>query len=386
MQGQGNYFVIDYNDLINPNNFEWVKDNAVVGKLFLIENYPSFVHLSTYPYGQKIYTTLLMSYYENTNSTICFVDTQSNTYLELKKSEDDIIINKFPQKMLSVEDDPDLTEIYTLRERTDGVYTISNSSDFEKVIKYLDGGSVVRLRLDVYSHGDTSGNSMYVDLQKYPGQSAYYGFKIKGSGREEGVSNASLIILYYVGNKGEISFSELKLATTIYFGNISMSGGQLQYYTYWRLRNCVNENYPIYANFTYNGSSFNILPYIYDAGNDEICIFAYISAGISLTVIVKSDNTYIVQTHTDFLPIYSTLQVSGIESIPVNSSITTSINSLTDKNTTITSIKPSVAGVIVSAPYFDETDSCYKTTIFNATTSAVSGLTLTIDYYTLTQD
>lgn len=85
-------------------------------------------------------------------------------------------------------------------------------------------------------------------------------------------------------------------------------------------------------------------------------------------------------------PKYNTLQVSGIESITVNSSLTTSIQSLTDKNTTITSIKPSVAGVIVSAPYFDETDNCYKTTIFNATTSAVSDLTLTIDYYTLTQD
>ena len=172
----------------------------------------------------------------------------------------------------------------------------------------------------------------------------------------------------------------------INFGEVSLAGGSFESIdAYSKLSSAIEKNILVQCQFSMAGQTHNILPYIYEQ-NGDICSFAYIASGISFKITIKSNNTYTVDMYTDFLPIYSTLQVSGIESIPVNSSITTSINSLTDKNTTITSIKPSVAGVIVSAPYFDETDSCYKTTIFNATTSAVSGLTLTIDYYTLTQD
>ena len=172
----------------------------------------------------------------------------------------------------------------------------------------------------------------------------------------------------------------------INFGEVSLTGGSFESIdAYSKLSSAIEKNFLVQCQFSMAGQTYNILPYIYEQ-NDEICCFAYISAGISIRIRIKSDNTYTVETHTDFLPIYNTLQVSGIESIAVNSSLTTSIQSLTDKNTTITSIKPSVAGVIVSAPYFDETDNCYKTTIFNATTSAVSDLTLTIDYYTLIQD
>ena len=172
----------------------------------------------------------------------------------------------------------------------------------------------------------------------------------------------------------------------INFGEVSLAGGSFESIdAYSKLSSAIEKNILVQCQFSMAGQTYNILPYIYEQ-NGDICSFAYINAGISFIIKIKNDDTYTVDMYTDFLPTYSTLQVSGIESIAVNSSITTSIQSLTNKNTIITSIKPSVAGVIISAPYFDETDSCYKTTIFNATTSAVSDLTLTIDYCRLIKD
>ena len=172
----------------------------------------------------------------------------------------------------------------------------------------------------------------------------------------------------------------------INFGEVSLTGGSFESIdAYNKLSSVIENNFLVQCQFSLAGSKYNILPYIYEQ-NGDICSFAYISSGISFKITIKSNNTYTVDMYTDFLPIYNTLQVSGIESIAANSSITTSLGSITDKNTIITSIKPSIAGVIISTPYFDDGDGHYKTIIFNSTTSEVSGLTLTVDYCRLIKD
>lgn len=74
------------------------------------------------------------------------------------------------------------------------------------------------------------------------------------------------------------------------------------------------------------------------------------------------------------------LQVNGIESIPVGSSITTEILSL-PQNAIVKSIKPSVEGVLVGFPYWDST--MWKITLYNMSQSSVSDLTLDITYDTV---
>lgn len=168
-------------------------------------------------------------------------------------------------------------------------------------------------------------------------------------------------------------------------GTLSLSGGTISG-IYDKIKSAFDSDMLIY--FTANiGSKITGVPTISENISEHYfaCIIN-LTPTISYELIFNSDDTYRVIVVNGTMPVYNTLQVSGIESIAVNSSITTSIQSLTDKNTIITSIKPSVAGVIVSAPYYDETDSCYKTTILNATTSAVSDLTLTIDYCRLIKD
>lgn len=180
------------------------------------------------------------------------------------------------------------------------------------------------------------------------------------------------------------NYKVISLMSIIDLGDISDTSGTIED-IYIQIDSAFKSNYMICMYASILNMDVYFCPLIISRTNMYLLYF-YIEDSI-IQVVIGSDNNFTTNT-IKFAqePNYNTLQVSGIESIPVNSSLTTSIQSLTDKNTTITSIKPSVAGVIVSAPYFDETDNCYKTTIFNATTSAVSDLTLTIDYYTLIQD
>ena len=164
-------------------------------------------------------------------------------------------------------------------------------------------------------------------------------------------------------------------------GTISGTSGTLTG-AYKKIDRAFKDKKSLYMYFSMGDGTFFVSPNIISISVAYL-VYIFVNNQIMFLTITNSD-VYTLVSSNIFFPTYDTLQVNGIESIPVNSSITTSINSLTDKNTTINSIKPSVAGVIVSAPYFDGGN--YKVNIFNATQSEVSGLTLTIDYYTLTQD
>lgn len=156
------------------------------------------------------------------------------------------------------------------------------------------------------------------------------------------------------------------------------------------IENYFNTHFPHLCsiNFTYNRIFYTLSNFFSFDDNNLMAFFNSVNPNeeqdgyeLKIVALIISYDTYLIIENPFLTPFYNTLQVNNTESISVNSSITISIQSLTDRNTTITSIKPSVDGVIVSAPYYDETTSCYKATIFNATQSAVNDLILTIDYY-----
>ena len=76
-----------------------------------------------------------------------------------------------------------------------------------------------------------------------------------------------------------------------------------------------------------------------------------------------------------------TLQVDGIESIPVSSMATVAIQSLTNKNINIISIAPSNESVLISHPWFDGSN--WKLNIYNLSQSSVTDLVLNIDFITI---
>ena len=375
MQGQGNYFVIDYNDLINPDNFEWIRDNAVVGKLFLIENYPYN--------DDKV--NLLLTCVEKSRASILFRNGNTEYTLQIVGGTIDFEVRD------NLNSSAALNVIFHLTKSGNYYYNITEQGISNKIIKAINDNLLIFAYIyleDNYLYegqilGEKITTTFNYNLYLYDSKKFLY------DGAKKVYNNATkLIILQITENSNRCYMSESRQIGFIDFGEVSLSGGSfvITDAKYEQLEFFLENNTLVQCKLSINGDAYNILPYIYKSKEDEISVFGYIAAGIGLTTKIKSDNTYTLETHTDLLPVYRTLQVSGIESIAVNSSLTTSIQSLTDKNTTITSIKPSVAGVIVSAPYYDETEHCYKTTIFNATTSAVSDLTLTIDYYTLIQD
>ena len=379
MQGQGNYFVIDYNDLINPNNFEWIRDNAVVGKLYLIENY-------SYN-DEKI--NLLLTCVENSEISILFRNGNSGYTLELKNDDDFEVIDNLTAS----------NGIYVLlyyEKKSGGGWTLRDGENiYKKLLNAYDNN------LNVYGKVVFFGNVKYIGqliLSKsntlddlfifcYDYTYALYNTDFPGTWAPNLKINVCGLRMQ---EKGYTYVSDTLPIMSISADDMSWENGSFGRYepVFSALQSASDRGCLIQFAMNFNDTTkiYTIISNVYGSYRDGYTIYGYIEYGKRILIRVKNDNTYTVETHTDFLPTYNTLQVSGIESIAINSSITTSIQSLTDKNTIITSIKPSVAGVIVSAPYYDETDSCYKTTIFNSTTSEVSDLTLTIDYYTLTQD
>lgn len=375
MQGQGNYFVIDYNDLINPDNFEWIRDNAAVGKLYLIENYPYN--------DDKV--NLLLTCVENKRASIKFRNGNTEYTLQIVGGTIDFEVRDDlnSASMLNV--------IFHLTKGGNYYYYITEHDIPNKIVK------AIKDNLLIYAYIYLEDNYLYEGQilgEKITTTSSYNLYlydskKFLYDGAKKVYNNATkLIILQITENSNRCFMSESRQIGFIDFGEVSLSGGSfvITDAKYEQLEFFLENNTLVQCQFTFDERNFILLPAIYKNVDNEIILFGSIEDGIYFKLIVKSDNTYTIKIHTDLLPVYKTLQVSGIESIAVNSSLTTSIQLLTDRYTTITSIKPSVAGVIVSAPYFDDTVGCYKTTIFNATTSAVSDLTLTVDYYTLTQD
>lgn len=363
MQGQGGYQILDYREFTSD-NYEKIYNLITTNKMYLIEHFKT---------DELEEISLFLTAIKNENDITFLYNNKKQTLVYDKIG----ITNNLNQGGGSSESK---YKIFDLGGISNG--TSIGSIITSEILDAVENDLIIAIK---FKYNDNT----YTVIPNYINNDLFFYFFERNSNISNGAYGNDYIVVISLLN-GQTYISLKNTPRLIKFTATSLEKGSLleldNVFDLLFLMTLTEINY---ASITYSQDGqpdqvYNTPMFLYERDSSYVFllqfytkIFVCTIGGYGLSII-------------DYLPliktIYNTLQVSGIESIAVNSSITTSIQSLTGKNTTITSIKPSVAGVIVSAPYFDETDNCYKTTIFNATTSAVSDLTLTIDYYTLTQD